>query len=47
MLIPLVKINIAADKDSKEKILDFLQEKGILEISEVKTDFFPSNEMKN
>ena len=36
MLIPLIKINITADKDSKEKILDFLQEKGIMEISEIK-----------
>lgn len=39
MLIPLIKINITADKNSKEKILDFLQEKGIMEISEIKTEF--------
>ncbi|OWK27388.1 MAG: hypothetical protein US76_04110 [Parcubacteria group bacterium GW2011_GWA2_38_13b] len=46
MLIPLVKINITADKDSKEKILDFLQEKGVMEISEVKIDFSASVEKK-
>ncbi|MEK7626986.1 MAG: hypothetical protein AAB397_00180 [Patescibacteria group bacterium] len=36
MLISLSKINITADKNSMEKILDFLQEKGIMEISEIK-----------
>ena len=35
MLVPLVKINITAAKDARERILDFLQEKGIMEISDI------------
>lgn len=36
MLIPLVKINIIAEKNAKNAILNLLQEKSVMEISELK-----------